>query len=238
MSGIEDGEWLAVLDDTHNGVDLYRGRVEFTISKGKPQITKTMVISTNYKKIVHYYSSNSTVNLHYKKDDGSWTDLPGIAMAKDYNNQGYFVAEVSDSLDITFCFNDGNGNWDSKFGQNYHSEEWEIWVKDGVVYDRYPSNKVYFNAIVKRSDIERDSLVLEIRGNKYPLSWDNGIRLTDFNYGVYQNTYSTVLTIDGDFEYKYVIKDIATGRVIWEGLPNNSNRYGKSNSTYYDLTLF
>ena len=237
-SGIDEGEWLAVLEDTTDGINYFRGRVEFKICKEKPQVTKTMNIATNNKKVIHYYSTKNQANVHYKKDNGSWTNVPGITMNKDYNNQDYFIVNIEDTNDITFCFNDNNGNWDSKNGINYYSENWEIWVKDGVVYDRIPSNKVYFNAIINRSQIEKDSQILEIRGNKYPLSWDKGIEIKDFTYGVYQNTYSTVMTIDGEFEYKFVIRDIATGRIIWETLPNNSNRYGKPNKDYYDLVTF
>jgi hypothetical protein len=238
-SGIDEGSWELVLNETKEGV-TYKGRVTFIISSLTPSSTKTMAITTQYKKMVHYYSTKAAANIHYKQDNGQWTAVPGVAMYKDSYTQptGWFYASVPDSGDLTFCFNDNAGNWDSKNGANYYTTAWEIWVKDGVIYDKAPVDKVVFQVSIDKYKVEKDGYIVEVRGSKAPLSWTAGIQLSTITYGLTENTYSGSIDIAGSFDYKYVIKDVPTGRVLWEILPNNGNRAGQMGKLYTETAQF
>ena len=69
-----------------------------------------------------YYNGFSTPYFHYKIGNGNWTTVPGIAMTATTEKAGYthkVTVDLGDSDNITACFNNGSGRWDSRNGGNY-----------------------------------------------------------------------------------------------------------------------
>ena len=83
--------------------------------------------------IVHYHTSWPTPFIHYG-DDAGWTDLPGVAMAKD-TEPGWFVHTVAWSGPaLELVFNNGAGFWDNTLaGGNYSTSAPEVWIKNKVL---------------------------------------------------------------------------------------------------------
>ena len=88
----------------------------------KPTSTPTVTpIQKNVTTI--YYKGYNAPYIHYKIGNGSWTDVPGVKMEATTEMSGYthkITINLGDSTDLTACFNDGNGNWDSRNGANYY----------------------------------------------------------------------------------------------------------------------
>ena len=77
---------------------------------------------------------DQTLTVYYKKADPSWknvylhygtgsdwTQVPGVRMDGP-DQQGYYTKTISkNGQAIDFCFNDGNDQWDSNGGKNYHA---------------------------------------------------------------------------------------------------------------------
>lgn len=69
-----------------------------------------------------YYKGFSTPYFHYKIGNGNWTTVPGIAMTATTEKAGYthkVTVDLGDADNITACFNNGSGRWDSRNGANY-----------------------------------------------------------------------------------------------------------------------
>lgn len=73
--------------------------------------------------VVYYYNTNWTkANIHYKVGNGNWTSVPGVAMEKSSEQSGYnwkYVIDLGSADEATVCFNNGNGDWDSRNAKNY-----------------------------------------------------------------------------------------------------------------------
>ncbi|MCR5608714.1 MAG: hypothetical protein K6G26_06590 [Lachnospiraceae bacterium] len=76
----------------------------------------------NENTITVYYKGFSTPYIHYSIN-GSWTNVPGLAMTPTAELAGFThkaIIELPDGVTtIDACFNDGNNNWDSRNGMNY-----------------------------------------------------------------------------------------------------------------------
>ncbi len=88
---------------------------------------KTMeyTVSPPSNRITIYYKGYSTPYIHYQIGEGSWTNVPGIAMEESAAMPGYthqYTIELGDAAYANVCFNDGHNNWDSRNGQNYRFE--------------------------------------------------------------------------------------------------------------------
>lgn len=71
--------------------------------------------------------------LHYRRADGTWTELPGVQMPMDPQQPGLFVASL-DQGDVEFVFNNGDADWDSPNGGNYAIDrEGQYLVQGGSV---------------------------------------------------------------------------------------------------------
>ena len=76
--------------------------------------------------ITVYYNGYDTPYMHYKIGNGSWTNVPGIKMEATNEKPGYthkLTIDLGDSKDLTACFNNGHGSWDSRNGANYYFQE-------------------------------------------------------------------------------------------------------------------
>ena len=107
---LEVGNYTLVLDvKDSNGRAL---RTEMKLS--------TYAVSSHITTI--YYKGYSTPYIHYKVGVGSWTQVPGIEMIATRDKPGYthkMTIDLGDADILTVCFNNGNGNWDSRNGANY-----------------------------------------------------------------------------------------------------------------------
>ena len=72
---------------------------------------------------IYYKRGFATPYIHYKKANGTWTQIPGVRM-EDSSFAGYSVAtiDLGSQARLEACFNDGKGNWDSRNGANYFFE--------------------------------------------------------------------------------------------------------------------
>jgi hypothetical protein len=68
---------------------------------------------------IYYYTSWNPGYIHYKLGDDSWTEAPGVQMTRYNSKYSYYELDLGDNDSLTFCFNNGNGSWDSKNGANY-----------------------------------------------------------------------------------------------------------------------
>ncbi len=90
---------------------------------------KTVVVSDNNTQqntVTIYYKGYSTPYIHYQVGNGSWTNAPGFAMTATNEKNGYthkYTIDLGNSSYANVCFNNGNGSWDSRNGQNYRFEK-------------------------------------------------------------------------------------------------------------------
>lgn len=69
-----------------------------------------------------YYKGYSSPYIHYKVNNGTWTTAPGIAMMETTEISGYthkITIDLGNETNLTACFNNGSGSWDSRNGANY-----------------------------------------------------------------------------------------------------------------------
>ena len=88
---------------------------------------KTVTVDKASENVVTiYYKGYSTPYIHYQVGNGSWTDAPGYKMTATNEKTGYthkYTIDLGTSTYANVCFNNGNGSWDSRNGQNYHFEK-------------------------------------------------------------------------------------------------------------------
>ena len=87
-------------------------------------------------KTVIYYKGYDAPYIHYKVGNGSWTNAPGVKMSSNSEVNGYNYAitiDLGDADNITACFNNGSGSWDSNDGKNYSFGEGYYTFSNGVI---------------------------------------------------------------------------------------------------------
>ena len=113
-----------------NKSGTYRVRVYSKESYGSTNYVmaeKTVTVDKASENVVTiYYKGYSTPYIHYQVGNGSWTDAPGYKMTSTNEKTGYthkYTIDLGTSTYANVCFNNGNGSWDSRNGQNYHFEK-------------------------------------------------------------------------------------------------------------------
>ena len=100
---------------------------------------KAVVVSDNNTQenaVTIYYKGYSTPYIHYQVGNGSWTNVPGVAMTATSEKSGYthkYTIDLGSSSYANVCFNDGNGNWDSDNGRNYRFEKGTYTYSNGTL---------------------------------------------------------------------------------------------------------
>ena len=110
----EAGKYTMLLQIKHNGKYIAGRSIEVTVDKASENV------------ITIYYKGYSTPYIHYQVGNGSWTDAPGYKMTSTNEKSGYthkYTINLGTSTYANVCFNNGNGSWDSRNGQNYHFEK-------------------------------------------------------------------------------------------------------------------
>ena len=96
---------------TYNGSTYTSSSITYTVSEAPAN------------NVTIYYKGYSNPNIH---GSGSWTAVPGIAMTATNELSGYthkYTIDLGNASYANVCFNDGNGNWDSRNGANYRFEK-------------------------------------------------------------------------------------------------------------------
>jgi len=110
----EAGKYTMLLQIKHNGKYIAGRSIEVTVDKASENV------------VTIYYKGYSTPYIHYQVGNGSWTDAPGYKMTATNEKTGYthkYTIDLGTSTYANVCFNNGNGSWDSRNGQNYHFEK-------------------------------------------------------------------------------------------------------------------
>ena len=102
---------------------------------------------TTQRQVVVYYNNNnwSEAYIHYQVNNGSWTSVPGKKMERTSEKEGYmwkYTIELGQEGSAMVCFNNGNGSWDSRNGQNYTVYSGIYGVKDGVSRSIYTPTEI------------------------------------------------------------------------------------------------
>ena len=88
---------------------------------------------------IYYDHANWTqANIHFKTENGNWTQVPGVRMEETDDVSGYkwkyeIPIEDDNSSYVDVCFNNGNGDWDSRNAQNYRLGVGTYGIKNGNV---------------------------------------------------------------------------------------------------------
>lgn len=117
---------VKIVDNNNN--KTYKSDLNGTVklNGNSKDITVNGSTTPDKNEVTIYYKGYSTPYIHYQVCDGNWTTVPGKAMTPDTTVDGYthtYTIDLGTSDYANVCFNDGNNNWDSKNGQNYHFEK-------------------------------------------------------------------------------------------------------------------
>ncbi|MGZ3182904.1 MAG: carbohydrate binding domain-containing protein [Telluria sp.] len=67
----------------------------------------------------HLPSGWSMANMHYSPNGGTWTAVPGVAMAAACSGWVSYTANLGTATGLQAAFNNGSGTWDNNNGGNY-----------------------------------------------------------------------------------------------------------------------
>lgn len=83
---------------------------------------------------IFYYTGWNVAYMHYKIGNGSWTSAPGVRMENASNGYKKLTIDLGSSSSLTACFNNGNGDWDSRNQADYTFTSAGIYtVRDGSI---------------------------------------------------------------------------------------------------------
>lgn len=97
------------------------------------------IVVPKEENVVIFYENTgwNNVYVHYRIGNGVWSVLPGVAMKRSGEQTGYswkIGISVETGENVEVCFNNGNGNWDSRNGQNYNISGSGIYgIKQGQI---------------------------------------------------------------------------------------------------------
>jgi chitodextrinase len=75
----------------------------------------------------------TTANMHYAPTGGTWTTVPGVAMALACTGWTTYTANLASATGLTATFNNGSGTWDNNGGKNYTLGTGIVDVENGAV---------------------------------------------------------------------------------------------------------
>ncbi len=122
-------------NDGNNSWDSANGK-NYSLFVGEYGIKNGKVNKLNKKLVIYLDKKNwEKANIHYAIDGKEWTVSPGIEMKKSDRPEYSFMYEIelNEAEGANVCFNNGNGQWDSRNGANYHFAEGTYLVINGNV---------------------------------------------------------------------------------------------------------
>jgi hypothetical protein len=103
-----------------------------SVDPGKPA---DVVISAT---IYYRPQAWSNVCLHYRVDEGGWTQVPGTQMQAAANGWFAHTLDMGDGEKVEFVPNDCSGNWDNNGGRNYQVTSGSWSLADGAITEGSP----------------------------------------------------------------------------------------------------
>ncbi|MDM7832201.1 carbohydrate-binding module family 20 domain-containing protein [Cellulomonas edaphi] len=194
--------------------------------------------STGTGTTVYYATTKgwSAYRIHYRVGTGSWTAVPGEAMAAACT--GWVSRQVASSGSVvTAAFTDGNGQWDNNGSSNYTLTGAVVSVKDGVVNGTNPCGtgnptptptptpSPTGTAAQASFGVQATTVVgqnIFVVGSSAELGgWDpaRAVALSSATYPVWRA--AVALPPGSTVQYKYVRKE-ANGAVTWESGANRT----------------
>ena len=150
------------------------------------EATKTVDVTVTSNQAVIYYDNSSwnNANIHYCVNNGTWTNVPGVAM-EESDIEGYawkYVIDLGEQSGATVCFNNGNNSWDSRNGSNYTVSAGTYGIKNGNI-----------NTITMTASME---FVGEVGSKSALVTISNGTAPYAIGYKVYK---------DGELQYSSTV---------------------------------
>ena len=96
-----------------------------------------------------YYKGYTNPNIHYRIGNGSWTSVPGVKMVECTDVAGYnykTTIDLGQEVNLTACFNNGSGSWDSNNGSNYTFGVGNFTYESGKITPITIDNKISINS--------------------------------------------------------------------------------------------
>lgn len=158
---VEDSSWyrysISTCYFTPKEAENYK--IKFFVKDTVGQTAEKIIdlsVRSKEETVIYYDGPINNPNIHYRKDNGEWTAVPGVKMqASDTVSHKWMIKiDMQDAECVTFCFNDGKGNWDSDNGQNYHIAKGKYAVSNGRV-QAISTNKavIYYNNSWQKANI-------------------------------------------------------------------------------------
>ncbi len=173
-----------------------------------------------------YYKGFENPNIHYTVDGSNWTDVPGVKMDScDFNGYKYVAnVKLNGSDNLTCCFNDGNGNWDSAYGNNYNFKAGKYYFHDGKIEPVTNNVTVEDKVVIYYKGFSTPYFHYSIRG-----AWTSvpGIKMEECK-DVEGYTHKIEINLPGDETLKCCFND---GNGNWDN--NNSKDYTFKKGIYY-----
>jgi alpha-glucosidase len=176
---------------------------------------------------VYYQRGFSVPYFHYKKADGTWTTVPGIAMADAAPNYPRYSVikdvEMGTATQLEACFNDGNGNWDSKNGANYFFPVGTSTFNSGTITaGAPPTGTIPVTFTVNNATTQWGQNVYIIGSIDELSNWTPSTAIGPASCPNYPTWTITINLPAGQvIEFKAIKKD-GSGNIIWEGGSNHT----------------
>jgi chitodextrinase len=102
---------------------------------GPASAARTVTTAAGNVATVYYRlpSGWNSANIHYSPTGGTWTTVPGVAMAAACTGWMSYTANLSNATGMQAVFNNGAGTWDNNGGKNYTLGTGLSRVENGVV---------------------------------------------------------------------------------------------------------
>ncbi|WP_128895883.1 alpha-amylase family glycosyl hydrolase [Longirhabdus pacifica] len=176
----------------------------------------------NNEVTVFYQRGFENPNIHYSPVGGTWTDVPGVPMDESsYAGFSKYTVSLGDYTQLEAVFNDGNGNWDNNYGQNYKFDVGVYTVMNGEILEGEPDVDQLTIEVKVPADTGNDDVYFASSLN----GWDagsNAYKLTE----IADDTYVIILTEPSDsFEFKIT-------RGSWETVEVDSDGNDIANRSY------
>lgn len=124
--------------DNNNSSNYTLSPGTYTIANGV--VTTGKNTTTTNSITVYYYTGWTNPYIHYQVGSGNWTTAPGVAMSSSsYSGYKMTTLNLGTATNLTACFNNGSGSWDSNNGYNYYFGSTGTYtVKNGVITSGTP----------------------------------------------------------------------------------------------------
>lgn len=197
------------------------------VSAASNSLTVTTDPGSPNSATIYYKRGFAMPYIHYQPAGGTWTNVPGTAMAASTAYPGYssITINLGSATSLTAAFNDGNGNWDNNGGNNYQFSAGISTFNSGVITAGTPpaSSGLTLRVTVPSNTPASATLFFASSLNNWNAG-DAAYALAKSADGTYSLTLSNV-TSGTTFQYKIT-------RGAWTNVEANANGSDISNRSY------